>query len=355
MASGIATMNGQPCAARRGVVCAFVACAAMLAAVPASAATRYVSTSRSLARIAAAARPGTVVVIRAGTYRGFTIRRSGRRGHPIVFHAAGAVTIVGAGGKAGGVPAGIAMEGVHDVVVEGFTVRGVAGTYAAGVGVEGGLRITVRGNVLASNQAFGVHFDGTRVFRLVGNRILHNGTGVQVDRAASGLIRANQIGVNDHMIVNDAQQGNDRGANGIVFYRTTGSVKVIGNRIWGNRARSHDYGWDGGAFEIYGASGVTMSRNVLANNANALETGTDGANCANNRFLSNTVRGRPSRHSPGLSQGLILRCSLLMKVIGNTLVGLDSFAFYVDRNGGAFAGSVAGLQMRRNRVIALHK
>jgi outer membrane immunogenic protein len=38
---------------------------------------------------------------------------------------------------------------------------------------------------------------------------------------------------------------------------------------------------------------------------------------------------------------------------GNTLVGLDSFAFYVDRNGGAFAGSIAGLQMRRNRVIAL--
>jgi hypothetical protein len=327
----------------------------MLAALPASAATRYVSTSRSLAHVAATARPGTVVVIRPGTYAGFAITRSGRRGHPIVFRAGGPVTIVGAGGKAGGVPAGIALDGVHDIAIEGFTVRGVAGTYSAGVGVNGGARIVVRRDVLLGNQAFGAHFSDTRAFKLLGSRILHNGTGVQVDRTATGLISRNQIGVNDHMIVNDARQGNDRGANGIVFYRTTGGVRVVANRIWGNRARSHDYGWDGGAFEIYGASGVTMSRNTLLNNANALETGTDGTDCNGNRFLSNTVRGRPSRRSAGLSQGLILRCSRNMQVVGNTLVGLDSFAFYVDRNGGAFAGSVAGLQMRRNRVIGLHK
>jgi hypothetical protein len=355
MASGIATIDGRLCAARRGVACALVSCAGLLAAMPASAATRYVASSRSLARVAATARPGTVVIIRPGTYAGFAIRRSGRRGHPIVFRAGGAVTIVGAGGKAGGVPAGIALDGVHDVAIEGFTVRGVGGTYSAGIGVNGGARIVVRGDVVVGNQAFGVHFADTKAFKLLGSRLLHNGTGVQVDRAATGLISRNQIGVNDHMIVNDSQPGNDRGANGIVFYKTTGGIRVVANRIWGNRARSHDYGWDGGAFEIYAASGVTMSRNTLVNNANALETGTDGGDCNANRFLSNSVRGRPSRRSAGLSQGLILRCSRNMKVVGNTLVGLDTFAFYVDRNGGAFAGSIAGLQMRRNRVIALHK
>jgi hypothetical protein len=52
---------------------------------------------------------------------------------------------------------------------------------------------------------------------------------------------------------------------------------VTQNRIWGNRAASDDYVWDGGAFSIFGASRVTISENTIWDNENVLETGTERA------------------------------------------------------------------------------
>ena len=50
-----------------------------------------------------------------------------------------------------------------------------------------------------------------------------------------------------------------RGGNGIVFTKTTGLVKATGNKLWGNRARHlTDSGYDGGAFEVYGASDTEL-------------------------------------------------------------------------------------------------
>ena len=76
-----------------------------------------------------------------------------------------------------------------------------------------------------------------------------------------------------------------RGANALVFYQTTGPIRVTGNRIWGNRAPSYDYGWDGGAFEIYGASGVRMTGNTLYDN-----TGPAVAIAASLRARSSVMR-----------------------------------------------------------------
>ena len=45
-----------------------------------------------------------------------------------------------------------------------------------------------------------------------------------------------------------------------------GHVTVSGNRIWGNRAVSSDWGYDGAAFSIYAASNWTISDNVTWNN-----------------------------------------------------------------------------------------
>jgi hypothetical protein len=152
------------------------------------------------------------------------------------------------------------------------------------------------------------------------------------------------------MVVDDDLPDNDRGANGMVFYRSTGPTIAEGNRIWGNRALSHDYGYDGGAFEIYAASGLTIRDNVAWNNENVVETGTDGSlPCARNSFTGNVAYGGV-RNGPAM--GLILRCASEMVVSGNTFDDLDRFVFDVIAAAGNFGGSVEGLRITRNIAVS---
>jgi hypothetical protein len=126
-------------------------------------------------------------------------------------------------------------------------------------------------------------------------------------------------------------------------------VRATANRIWGNRARSFDYGWDGGAFEIYAASHLTIDRNNVADNENVLETGTDGARqCVGNRFLFNLAVGAPTQ---GRAMGMILRCARGMLIANNTFNALQLFTFCIE-NGGAFAGSIKGMRIVNNIAIA---
>ena len=131
---------------------------------------------------------------------------------------------------------------------------------------------------------------------------------------------------------------------------TAGAISVTGNRIWGNRApHLADSGYDGGAFEVYGASNLAIRGNLLWDNNNAMETGTDGvAPCADNVFERNTVRGLGT--VAGETTGLILRCAERMLVAHNTFDGLDHYAFYVALTGG-YAGSVDGLRILNNVVV----
>jgi hypothetical protein len=135
----------------------------------------------------------------------------------------------------------------------------------------------------------------------------------------------------------------------VVLYRTTGPVRVTGNRIHGNRARSFDYGWDGGAFEIFEASGVMIDHNVVWDNENVLETGSGpaGLPCARNTFFRNIAYGAVTR---GHALGLILRCASGMLVANNTLSGIQGFAFDV-AGSGPYAGSVAGLRIVNNIAV----
>jgi hypothetical protein len=122
-------------------------------------------------------------------------------------------------------------------------------------------------------------------------------------------------------------------------------VVVTDNRIWGNRAPSHDYVWDGGAFSIFGASNVLIGWNTIWDNENVLETGTDGAPCANDQFVRNVAWGATTQ---GRSWGIFLRCGQDMLIAHNTIVDLDSFALSVDDDQSSFASSIAGARILDN-------
>jgi parallel beta-helix repeat protein len=284
--------------------------------------------------------PGMTIVARAGRYAPFVLRRSGAPGAPVVVRGVGAVVV---GRRA---LAGATLLGVHDVVLRGFVLTGLRGAFTYAARVVGGARVTVAGNRVAANAGFGVYVDGTTGFAVTGNVVSGNGTGIEVSNRTSGVVATNVIANNTKMITNTPRCCDDRGANGVVLYRTTGPVRVTGNRIHGNRARSFDFGWDGGAFEIFEASGVTIDHNVVWDNENVLETGSapGGPPCAGNAFFRNVAFGAVTR---GRAMGLILRCASGMLVANNTLAGIQGFAFDVG-GGGPYAGSIAGLRIVNN-------
>jgi hypothetical protein len=98
---------------------------------------------RGLAAAQAAARPGMVFLLHAGTYPPFTVTANGEPGKPLVWRGAGdgEVVIDGARADGGRAGRGISASEVHDVWFEDLTVRNA--DYAI-VGHESA-RVVVRG------------------------------------------------------------------------------------------------------------------------------------------------------------------------------------------------------------------
>jgi len=152
----------------------------------------------------------------------------------------------------------------------------------------------------------------------------------------------------DRMMTNTVGGGDDTGAQGIGFVRSTGAVLAQGNRLWKNRAQSYDYGHDGGAFEIYSASNVTMTDNVMWDNDGIFESGTDsGVECANNVFARNIAYDdNPNTLNPGM----ILRCARNMLVANNTFMNLDYWVYDINTNSTSYSGKIDGLRIINNVV-----
>jgi hypothetical protein len=136
---------------------------------------------------------------------------------------------------------------------------------------------------------------------------------------------------------------------GIVFLKSTGRVLASGNTLWANRAASYDYTWDGGAFEIYGASNVTVTDNIMWDNDVIFETGTDkgGLGCDNNVFARNTAYGGRTQ---GSVWGVFIRCGDNMLVANNTFVDIEGFVFSIGYDSSNYSASIEGLRVVNNVV-----
>jgi parallel beta-helix repeat protein len=303
---------------------------------------------RTLQHAADSVSAGDTVFVGDGTYRGFTINRSGTPSAWLVFrNAEGAHPQIDGGGATAHV---VTFDSVHDVKLWGFRIRGANAFLGAGVEVDFSSNIGVSGNAISDNQDIGVHVYQSTNVNVMNNWIHDNAIGIEVKYGGAGVrIINNRIYDNTSMVINDGAGGNDSGAVGVNFLKTSGPTLAQGNVLWNNRARSHDYGYDGGAWEIYGASNVTITGNVSYNNETVLETGTDsGKDCANNEFSRNVAWGA-STAPLGNAVGLTLRCATNMLVANNTFSDIDWWVFNVNLGGG-FADSVAGLRIVNNIV-----
>ncbi len=306
---------------------------------------------RTLQKAADTVSAGATVFVRGGTYPGFTMRRSGTESAPITFSAFGSERPVIDGQDQ--VAYTIRLFGVQYVTLSGLTVQGgfAERQHGGGVMVENSSYVVVRGNLLRNNKAFGIRSQNSTYVTIDGNEMTGNAVGVHIGNMGQGtLVTNNRVHHNDRMMINTADvAGDDVGAEGIALVKTTGTVVVAGNLIWGNRALSYDYGYDGGAFSIYAASRWQIHDNITWDNRNVLETGTDAARtpCDGNSFTRNINYGATTVDR---TVGMVLRCASNTMIANNTFHDTQYFVFDISHLRGSWGGSIEGLQIVNNVI-----
>ncbi len=274
------------------------------------------------------------VWLRAGTYSGgVTVTRSG-------------ITFAGYPGELAtinGGAFGFRFYKVSSGAIRSLTIQNASSSGGAGVLIDHSSNVTVANSVIHHNKNYGVRtlYSTNSIIRQ--NQVFKNQEGIRISYASGGTqILDNLIYAQDTMFNHESA-----GGVGIVFLKSTGRVLASGNQLWLNRAKSHRYGYDGGAFEIYGASDVTITGNIAWNNKDVMETGTSGQPCNNITFTRNI--GFSASTLAGWTRGLIIACASNSLIANNTLDGFDiSDISVVNKPHYRYQGSLAGLKVENN-------
>lgn len=321
---------------------------------------------RSIQRAVNVAPANSTVAVSSGTYAPFTVARAG----VTVTGAPGAkVTVQGNAARADVVLLKASSVTLQDVTVAGCVPDATPpGSYenngSSGVRINDGTsgvvvnRVTIRDSHGRSSVGpigcYGVFVHNATNATVSNSNIFHNGYGVFVFGAGNRVkVQNNNIHDNDVIIRNDpSRPSDDFGGVGIGFTNTR-SGSATGNTVVRNAGPSHDWGTDGGGFEIYQSSNVSIRSNTVLDNENIMETGAGkSGDCVNNTFSNNTTGGRGSARGAKPTPGLLLRCAHNMTVSGNTMKAVDSWQFWIYQpaSSSGFGGSVSGLTITGNHV-----
>lgn len=127
-----------------------------------------------------------------------------------------------------------------------------------------------------------------------------NVAGVAIEAASTNaVVRSSHLHDNTRMAPNTPGSDDDYGANGVVV--SGAGALITDNVIEGHRASSADYGHDGAAIEVYGATGTRIQRNVARDNLAFVELG--HADTAGTRISYNAVISAHSSASFLITRG----------------------------------------------------
>ena len=331
----------------------------------ANAGTTAGSPFKTMAKALSVVKTGQTISMLAGTYAPFVVSTPGvtvtaatsahvkgvAHVRDVVLVAASNVTIKGLdvtgcipdpnpyGGLDNGASTGVRIgPNTTGVTLTGLTVHDSHGTNSDGLPFG----------------CYGIYLQNTTKDLVTGNNVYHNGYGISVSAGGQGIVISNNdVHDNDVIIKNTkANSVDDFGGVGIGFGSSNG-VTASGNSVYNNDGPSHDWGTDGGGFEIYQSSNIAMTGNSIHDNVDILETGAGATGaCNNNSFTGNTAYGR-SYTKLALATGLILRCAANMNVSNNTIYATDWWTFWVyqRQSNGMNGGSIAGLSIQKNKII----
>jgi parallel beta-helix repeat protein len=292
---------------------------------------------------------GSTVFVRGGTYGPFVMSRSGTSSQPVTFAAfASEVPVIDGGGVT---EYTVRVTRASYVRLVGLTVTGgySAGHRGGGIMIENSSGVEMRNNIVRNNHSYGIRLLASSDVLIQGNELYGNAVGVHLGRVGEGVsVVENRIHDNNQMIVNTPTTvGDDAGGDGVAIVNSTGHVVVARNLLWGNRALSYDYGYDGGAFSVYASSNWTIRDNVTWDNRNVLETATDAAKtpCDGGYFVRNLNYGATTVDR---TVGMVLRCASNTLVANNTFAGIQYFVFDISNNSGSWGSSIEGLRVINN-------
>ena len=206
--------------------------------------------------------PGDRVTVRAGDYTGFHLTTSGTVGSPIEFFAEPGVVIDTANGTT---PDGINLEGVSQVVIDGFSVTGMARAGVRSVGPVGGFAkfVTIRNVNAFDNGRWGI-FTGF---------------------------------VNDLLIEDNRASGSaiEHG----IYVSNSGDRPVIQrNTIFDNNANGIHMNGDASLGDDGVISDALVSRNIIFDNGVAGGSGINMDGVVNSRIENNLIY---NTHASGIS------------------------------------------------------
>jgi hypothetical protein len=242
-----------------------------------SAATAWKSLAKVTSRTFA---PGTTIRLRRGSWfsKGFELAESGRAGAPITVstYGSGARPVVSGGGAHG---ACILLSGSYLVLDNVSAAR----CGYSGIGVSGDH------NTVRSAYVYG------------------HATGVYVkDGSDYGTYTSNTLVDNNIENVNTPSPGgDDSGSFGFLIHGDRNLFS--GNTVKGSIARSYDWVWDGGAFEIYDGDYNTITGNLAIDDNNFSELGHSKkqSSVIGNVYTHNVIRATCASCTE--ARGLIVR------------------------------------------------
>lgn len=238
---------------------------------------------QTLQRAANLPRPGDVIRVAPGRYRGFHLTRSGTASSPIVFQA-DANAVINEPNRRTGMD-GINLEGASHVVIDGFEVSGMprAGIRAVGTSSRHSRFVSIRNNHTDQNGVWGI-FTGYSEDLL----IEHNETSRSIDEHGIYISNsADRPTVRHNVSWGNAASGIQLNADG----NMPGDGIIAGALITHNQI--YDNGRSGGAgLNLDGVQDSRVENNLLyGNHATGIalfrQDGSDGSK--SNAVVNNTV------------------------------------------------------------------
>ncbi|QDU26113.1 Cadherin domain protein [Anatilimnocola aggregata] len=287
----------------------------------------------SLQKAANVVNAGDTVIVRAGNYTGFELRRDGTASARIVFQAEAGVNITSRNAMT---PDGINLEGADYVTIDGFTVNNMPRT---GIRSVTNHHVILRNNKLDSNGRWGI-LTGFSDDILIENNVASRSVaehGIYVSNSGDRpIIRNNTIWGNRangiHMN-GDLSQGGD----GII----SGAI-VEGNTIYGNG------GGGGSGINGDGVQSSTFRNNLIYDSKASgisLYRIDGGAGSSNNTIVNNTVivsaTGRWALNIQDGSTGNTVR--------NNVFYNYHSYRGSIDISANSMAGFTSDYNVIMNR------
>lgn len=214
-------------------------------------AANYYPTSIAAANVLSV-KAGDSIIFKAGVYTGALTVRSG-----VIYQFRGA-TLSNPNSKT---QASIYLYNVSNATIDGVIIND-GNDY--GIFVDGGSGNTIK-NANISNAGIGVQFNGSRC--VLQSSYIHK-------------LR---------MIVNTVGGYDDYGANGIVV--GSPNCSVVNNIFDSCRAKSYDFGYDGGAVEVFGTNvdSLIVQGNVAMNSEGFIEFGASGGGHSNGVSIQSNI------------------------------------------------------------------